>query len=290
MSAHVLHNPTAPRHVQKAARRVISALRSEGDHVTVLAQSTPVATSLALKRAVENDEIERLVIAGGDGLVHLAIQHVAQTNIAVTICPIGTGNDFARAVREHTSGSADTELSADLIRITSPTNPVRWAASVAIAGFPAEINERANDMSRLWGASVYSIAAVLQLPRFQRRNIVLSLNDMIVSTDTAMIAIGNTKYFGGGMLPCPDAQPDDHLLHLTSIEGVNRRGLIPHLRGRTGGTADHREVRRERATRIEVETSGEAFWADGEPIGESPLVFEVVPNALRIEQVKATSD
>lgn len=292
MSAHVLHNPTAPRQVRKAARGVISSLRARGHRVTVLAESTPAATSAALKRAVDDGDIEHLIIAGGDGLVHLAIQHVAQTSIPVTICPVGTGNDFARAIQEHDTGAG---VSADLIRITSPDQTTAgttqiWAASVAIAGFPAEINARANTMSRHWGANVYSIAAILQLPHFKQSTIALSVDDMIVSTNTAMIAIGNTKFFGGGMLPCPDALPDDHLLHLTSIEGVSRRGLIPHLLGRTGGTADRPEVRRERGTQIRVDTSGEAFWADGEPVGESPLTFEIVPNALRIERATGVGD
>ena len=215
MSAHVLHNPTAPRHVQKASRSVISALRAQGHRVTVLAHPTSKATSEALKRAVEGAEIERLVIAGGDGLIHLAIQHVALTDIPVIICPIGTGNDFARAIQEHTASRQETGLSSDLIRITAHNGAVSWAASVAIAGFPAEINARANTMSRHWGANVYSIAAALQLPHFERRTITLSVDELMVSTNTAMIAIGNTKYFGGGMLPCPDALPDDHLLHLT---------------------------------------------------------------------------
>ena len=87
------------------------------------------------------------------------------------------------------------------------------------------------------------------------------------------------------MLPCPDAVPDDGLLHFTSIEGVDRRRLLPHLLGRAGGTADRHEVLRGTGSRIEIETAGHDFWADGEPLGASPLILEIVPEALRIEQV-----
>lgn len=285
MSAHVIVNQSAPRRSRQRANKIVRALRARGDRVTVVSGNTPERTSSALRRAVERNEIERLVIAGGDGLVNLAIQHVARTNIAVAICPIGSGNDFARAIEERIAEQDRRALSTDLIRITLPTGETRWAASVVIAGFPAAVNARANQMNRLFGSAIYVISAVRELPHFDRRSIDLVIDGVNVSTDTAMMAIGSTKYFGGGMLPCPDAQPDDHLLHFTSIEGVGRRGLLPHLIGRTGGTLDRDEVRRQIATRIEVRAPDEPLWADGEPVGISPCTFEVVPDALRIEQL-----
>ncbi len=266
---------------------MISSLRAEGTRVIDLARPSPEAASAALALAVERGEIERLFIAGGDGLVHLAIQHVAATSIPVTIVPVGTGNDFVAALDQRMSKTTTNGISTDLIKVSTPGGSQSWAASVAIAGFPADINQRANTMSRRWGSNVYAVAAALQLPHFERRTIRLTVDSEKITTNTAMLAIGNTRYFGGGMLPCPDAQPDDHLLHFTSIEGVGRIGLLPHLLGRAGGTADRKEVRRERGRRIEIESQGELFWADGEPVGTSPLTFEVVPDALKVERVGA---
>lgn len=282
---HVLHNPSASRSAQKAARSIIARLRADGENVVDLSAPTPVAASIALQSAVANGDIDRLVLAGGDGLVHLAIQHIATTNIRVTIAPIGSGNDYATAVREHDEATKTTGVHSDLIRITTHGGATVWAASVAIAGFPADINARANEMGRFWGSNVYALATTRELPNFTRRTIEASIDGIPITTDSAMLAVGNTRYFGGGMLPCPDAVPDDGLLHFTSIEGVDRRRLLPHLLGRAGGTADRNEVLRGTGSRIEIETAGHDFWADGEPLGASPLILEIVPEALRIEQV-----
>ena len=287
MVVHVLRNPGANRSSKKAAESVIASLRVDGQRVIDLSGPTPDASAAALATAIRNEEIERLVIAGGDGLVHLAIQHVAQTDVAVTIAPVGTGNDFAAALldADGQKGGPQERSRVDLIAVIAGDGSRTWAASVATAGFPADITARAHTMDRRWGPNVYALAALLELPSFTRRTFELSIDDIPVRTDSAMLAVGNTKYFGGGMLPCPDALPNDGLVHLTSIQDVGRIGLIPHLLGRAGGTADRKEVLRGEGRRISIHSEGHPFWADGEAIGISPITFEVVSNALLLENV-----
>ena len=285
MAVHVLHNPAGSRRARLRVRTLISRLRADGEKVVEIGGATSSASTIALGDAVGRDEIERLVIAGGDGLVHLAIQHVATTEIPVAIAPVGSANDFARALVDHVGADDRNVTPVDLMRVSTDGEHVKWAASIAIAGFPAEINRRANEMDRRWGANVYTVAAVRQLPSFSRQTFELSIDGIPVTTDSAMLAIGNTKYFGGAMLPCPDALPDDGLLQLTSIEGVNRAGLLPHLIGRAGGTIDRKEVLRGVGQHIDVVDPGHDFWADGEPLSTSPLRFEAVPNALHVDSI-----
>ena len=40
---------------------------------------------------------DRLVVVGGDGMVHTAIQAVAGSDVVLGVVPVGTGNDFARS-------------------------------------------------------------------------------------------------------------------------------------------------------------------------------------------------
>jgi len=260
-------------------------LAARGHDLVDLTGMSAEQSSENLKRAVGEGTIDRIVLAGGDGLVHLAIQHLATTTIAVTLAPLGTGNDFANAlgITAKSEVAIDTNSDAiDLIEVVDEDAHVRWVASIAIAGFPAAINKRANGLSLPLGAQVYTAAAALELPRFRRQQLSLRIDGEAIETDTAMLAIGNTKLFGGGMLACPDAVADDGLLHLTSIEGVGRLGILRHLIGRAGGTADRPEVVRRTATRIDVETPYIDIWGDGEPVSSSPVSFCVRPGALRV--------
>ena len=52
--------------------------------------------ALDLARQCVADGVEALVVCGGDGMVHLALQAVATTSTALGIIPAGTGNDVAR--------------------------------------------------------------------------------------------------------------------------------------------------------------------------------------------------
>jgi diacylglycerol kinase (ATP) len=225
-----------------------------------------------------------VLVAGGDGLVHLAIQELAGSSVPVAIAPVGTGNDFASALGLSTIDSTvvvSEPVAIDLIRIVS-AETTKWVASIAIAGFPASINDRANRMSLPFGSQVYTIAAALELPGFRRTLLSIEIDGETIETDTAMLAIGNTKLFGGGMLACPDARPNDGLLHLTSIQGVGRMGILRHLAGRRGGTANRPEVLRRTGRQIRLQTSPIAVWGDGEPVGVGPLDLTIDPGALLV--------
>jgi diacylglycerol kinase (ATP) len=283
---HVLRNPAGGgTRSRRRAGELIDGLSALGHEVIDLTGTTAGESSTNLQHAIGAGTIDRIVLAGGDGLVHLAIQHLATTSVAVTLAPLGTGNDFANALGITAKDDViinTASLPVDLIEVTCDDVHLKWVASIAIAGFPAAINERANNLSLPLGAHVYTVAAALELPRFRRQQLSLQIDGETIETDTAMLAIGNTKLFGGGMLACPDALPDDGLLHLTSIQGVGRIGILRHLIGRAGGTADRPEVLRRTATRIDLDTPYIDIWADGEPVSSSPMSFHVRPGALNV--------
>jgi len=290
MRVHVLRNPAGgSERSRRRADATVGEIRGAGHDIVELTGASSKASSDAVRAAVGSGELELLLVAGGDGLVHLAIQHLAGTQAPLAIAPVGTGNDFATAL-----GLDDVDIpverlltgqptQVDLLRVTSrSSDDETWVASIAIIGFPADINARANRMSSRLGSQIYTIAAAMELPTFRRTTIELKIDGTSLTTDTAMLAIGNTSLFGGGMLACPDASATDGLLHLTSIDGVGRLGILRHLRGRSGGTADRDEVIRRQGRSIEIVTPGVALWGDGEPIATTPARIEVVPHALNV--------
>ena len=287
MRIHVLRNPSGgSKPTRRAAAQAIGTLRGGGHEVIELTGTSSEESSDALHAAISSAEVDRVLVAGGDGLVNLAIQHLAQTAIPLTISPTGSGNDFATALGIEPGGSVEAAVNADaqpvdLLRVSS-SGDVHWVASIAISGFPASINARANSMSLPIGGQIYTVAAAMELPRFRRLELELLVDGEPVVLDSAMLAIGNTRFFGGGMLACPDARANDGLIHLTSIEGVGRAGVLRHLAGRTGGTAEREEVTRLTAKRVELATPGVEIWGDGEAIATSPLAIDIIPGALLV--------
>src|SRR5688572_11566811 len=91
----VLANPTAGRgRYRNALPAVLTALRSSGRPVEVLAAGNAVDAVAACHKAI-GDGAAALVAVGGDGTLNLALQAAAGTGVPFGIVPGGTGNDFA---------------------------------------------------------------------------------------------------------------------------------------------------------------------------------------------------
>lgn len=281
---HVLVSPDAGR--GKAAGTsadVLDRLRASGAHVIDLTGSDAAASARNARDAVAAGA-ERLVVLGGDGMVHLAVQAVAGTATVLGVVPVGTGNDFVRAL----PGIPDDPLAAAATALGDP-RPIdgirvgdRWVASVATAGFSADVNDRANRLSRPKGQSRYTVATVLELPALKRRPTRLLVDGEPHEHDAVMIAVANTAWFGGGMHICPDADPDDGLLDVTVVDGVGRIELLRFFNRVFKGThLDHPKVHTHRGRRIEIDADLD-IWGDGEPVTTSGGVLEAVPAAIRL--------
>ena len=281
---HVLVSPEAGRGCAAGtATEVLDRLRSLGGHVIDLS-GADAATSATNARDAVAAGAERLVVLGGDGMVHLAVQAVAGTDAILGVVPLGTGNDFVRAL----PGIPEGPLEAASLALGDP-DPIdairvgdRWVASVATAGFSADVNDRANRLRRPKGQSRYTVATVLELPGLKRRPTTITVDGTEHAHDAVMIAVANTAWFGGGMHICPNADPDDGLLDVTVVDGVGRIELLRFFNRVFKGThLDHPKVHTHRGHLIEITTEA-AVWGDGEPITTGNTVLEAVPAAIRI--------
>ncbi|MDG2039980.1 MAG: diacylglycerol kinase family protein, partial [Ilumatobacter sp.] len=95
-SVYILSNPTA-RGGPTQLDGVVAAFARFDVDTTVLPVATPAEARAAAQRAV-SDGASRLIAVGGDGMVHLAVNAVAESETVLGVVPLGTGNDFARAL------------------------------------------------------------------------------------------------------------------------------------------------------------------------------------------------
>lgn len=284
-TVHVLANPAA-RKGRGAARyaKVLDALRAHGAAFVELDATTADDARSAL-RAVVSDHDARVVIVGGDGLVHLALQELATTECVLGIIPAGSGNDFAHAlgldrgpIDMQVARALDAARSLDAIRAGST-----WVASVATVGFAASVNARANALRRPRGGLRYTVATLAVLPRLRAVPLVLELDGEPTPVLTTMLAIANTSCFGGGMAICPDARPDDGLLDVAVIGDVQPFAMLRVFPRVFRGThITHPECTMYRAKRVRLLATRTDLWGDGELVGPAPIELEAVAGAIRV--------
>lgn len=285
LTVHMLANPAGlSAKTGPGLDRAAAAIRAHGvSVVTVPAASASEAESAAHRLVAEG--AERLVVLGGDGMVHLAIQAVAQTSTVLGVLPFGTGNDFAGGVGLPTTLDAAVEAalapptSIDLMRV----NDERWAASVATLGFSVTVNARANQMRRPKGSARYTLATLRELPTMKAEPYEIVVDGVAHRGSLTLLTIANTSDFGGGMRITPAADASDSLLDLTLVESVGRLELLRWFRKVYDGShLDHPSVITLRGTRVEIKHAPTDLWADGEPVTSLPATIEAVSGALQL--------
>jgi diacylglycerol kinase (ATP) len=290
----VLANPVAGRGRHAGLLPVVlERLRACGRPVRLLDAGAP-AEAEAMCRAAVADGVAALVTLGGDGTVHLALQAVAGTPVALGPIPAGTGNDFATgngypaeplmALSAVTTALATGRCrTADLARITRADGESRWYGAVLAAGFDAIVNERANRMRWPRGPLRYDVAILIELARLRSRRYTLCLDGREFQLDAVLVAVGNGPSYGGGMLICPAADPTDGLLDVVVAGPVSRTTLV-RVKPRIyqGTHVAHPMVQSYRARTIELDAEGITSYIDGERGPRLPVTITAVPGAVRL--------
>ena len=239
-----------------------------------------------LARRAVDEGVETLVVVGGDGLVHLALQALAHSATTLGIIPAGTGNDAARyfdVPRNDPRAATDVVIggrtrTVDVAR-TGPT----YFLCVLSAGFDAVVNERANRMTWPAGQMRYTLATVAELRTFRPLPYILDLDGTTRSVTAMMVAVGNGPSFGGGLRITEGAVLDDGLLDVVLFHPLSRAELVRTYPRLFNGThTSHPAYEHHRVREVTVAAPGIVAYADGERLGPLPLTITAVPQALRV--------
>lgn len=279
----------------EAGTRVATALRRAGHTVTLSREASFDELLEATRALLASDPApDGLVVVGGDGMVHLGVNLVAGTPIALGLVPSGTGNDMARALGlPHDDAEAATRLLVSALdreprvidagRVETSEGGAVWFAGTASVGFDAVVNERANRLRWPKGPQRYTVALLIELIRLKHLSYRLVLDGVEQRVAGTLVSIGNGTSIGGGMLIAPDARLDDGLFDVVVVERLTRLQFLRIFPRVYKGThlGDHR-VHVHRAARVHVEADGVVGYADGERVGALPADLEIVPGALRV--------
>lgn len=294
-----------------------------GDAEIRLTEGPRHAVALAAQAAA--DGFDRVVAVGGDGTaleVVNGLMHVpADVRPALGIVPAGTGGDFRRtfgwsrdpdeALQRIAAGKtrvidAGRALLTPLIDDPvlygrTPEAPPDWPhagpapareafflniGSCGLSGLAVRyVNE---SPKALPGRVAFFIATVRALFAWRQRRVLIDHGAGPVETTIRIVACANGRYFGGGMMVAPDADPGDGALDVIT---VGERGALQSVLDTrliySGKHLQLPEITAQRTGRAVLrphpdETEPVLVELDGECWGCLPAVFDVVPAALRL--------
>jgi diacylglycerol kinase (ATP) len=245
-------------------------------------------------REASRTSSDLIAVAGGDGTLNEVVNGLAKAarRARVGLIPLGTGNDFARTLGLPSSleenidilKSAAKTASIDLVRVKSKRR-IRYFVNVSAGGFSGLVDTKiTRQVKRTWGPLAYVRGAAAALPNLHAYRTQISLDDdKRPAAELYNVVIANGRFVAHGLPIAPKADPSDGLLDVV---------LIPKLPGPElallaaaivlGKHLSSDDTVFRRARKVAVRSNpGMCFNVDGELIGTAPIVFQIMPRALR---------
>ena len=282
----LLTNPTAGKGRAVRFRDAALTRLREGGLVVRDLMGRDAEEAGVLARGAVAGGVEGLVVVGGDGMVHLAAQVLAGTDVPLGVIPAGTGNDVARYLslpQRDPAGAADRVIAGRRRTIDLARSGERYYVTVLAAGFDAVVNERANHMTWPAGQMRYNLATLAELRTFRPLRYRLELDGVEHRLEAMLVAVGNGPSFGGGLRIAEGADLADGLLDVVVIGPMSRAGLVrTYPRLFRGTHTTHPRFTRHRVRRVTIASEGITGYADGERFGPLPLTIDCAPGALKV--------
>ena len=208
------------------------------------------------------------------------------TEAALALLPGGRGNDFARVLEVPSDPAAAARVAVEGEERLVDVGEVDGEPYVGIAslGFDSEANRFANGARLVPGNLVYVYAALRALVSWRPAAFTVVVDGERHEFVGFAVAVANSGAYGGGMYLVPHAELDDGQLDvmLTSRASKLRflRDFPKVFRGAHVGSS---HVRFLRGRVVEVRSERPfTVYADGDPIGATPVVVRVRRRCLRV--------
>lgn len=284
----VVNSKAGKGRASKLAGKFELLLKSNNLPYEIINKATYEETFSEYRLSIASGKFEKVVAIGGDGLVNLCLQEVAEQNIGFSVIPAGTGNDFARAVGSHKKSVNEI---FNVVRSQDPTTidlglvtgafGKRWYVQVLSTGFDALVNNLANRINWPRGQMKYTLATLLTLARFKPIPYELIIDGKQFKQDFMLLSVANGETYGGGMRICPDASNSDGIFDILLVHPVSKIVLLSIFpKVFTGKHVPHPKIDIIRGKKVQISADASAF-ADGEFVSKLPIEITNVKNALK---------
>lgn len=244
-----------------------------------------------------------ICVVGGDGTLNEVLNGIMNAagvtpdEITLGMIPVGTGNDWCRmfgipfdyrgAIRVLKRRSTFLQDAGKVTYAHRKDQEVRWFMNVAGMGYDALVAKKTNVLKErgMGGPLTYMYFVFASLFQYKFMEAVIEVDGEVeFKGEIFSMNVGICKYNGGGMMQVPFAVPDDGLLDVTLIKKTPKWMVVRYARKLFDGSlVDLPIVSTFRGKHIRIRSTGSIYLeTDGESLGHTPFVFEILPRCLKI--------
>jgi diacylglycerol kinase (ATP) len=252
----------------------------------------------SISRKAVSDGYTDIVAVGGDGTLSEVINGLfdkvgIKMMASAGVIPCGTGNDFARVagVPMEIEGAIDAIVSGRKMLCDIGMVNGRLFLNVVSMGIDGQIVMDAGYIKKyLKGPKAYLISALKSIALFRPFDLKLRIvdgNDNVLEMKGrfTIVAVGNGRYFGGGMMITPRASIEDGLLDACIVRQIPRLKLIRFFPTvYKGAHTDLPYVEYIKCKKIEIYGEGKKIHvnSDGDIVGENIAEIHIIPRLLNL--------
>ena len=242
-------------------------------------------------REVLDDGYRLLILGGGDGSVSSVVDFLAGRDAVLGLLPLGTANDFARTLEipEDVEGACQAIARGKMVDVDLGLAGDNFYVNVASVGLSVGMTRALSPwLKKSTGPLAYPLAAMRAFFKhepFSARLVFPDEDNKPVEYDRLLqVAVGNGRFYGGGMVVAPGSGIDDRTLDIYAIELGRSRDLFGVARYiKSGDFINVEGVHHFTTSRVRLETDPELqVNIDGEVVTHTPQDFSVARNALDV--------
>ncbi len=260
-----------------------------------LVRSYPIERREDLLRAVRGAEEERvplIIVGGGDGTISAVADLLAQGDTVLGVLPLGTGNDFPRALgipddlegacRALAAGIAVGRVEVvNLARING-----RHFVNTALIGYAGHMNHAVpNWLKRVAGRTAYALAAGYSLLASRPFRAAVAVDGERQELETTLVVVGNCRFHPPAQADQSAQRSDCADLLVVQMPRDARPTTLARLAFEFAllGRLDPSLLVTLTGRRVFVEADPpQEIDVDGEPAGWTPAAASVALAALRL--------
>jgi len=279
--ARIIYNPTSGREVfQRELPKVLMKLENAGYETSTHATTGEGDATDAAEIAVER-EYDLVIAAGGDGTINEVIHGIAEKDYRpkLGIIPVGTTNDFARAlcIPRDIQKAVEVILEENIRPLDIGRVNESYFVNIAGAGKLTELTyEVPSKLKTMLGQLAYYLKGIEMLPSLKPTSVKIEYDGKVFEDEIMLFLVSNTNSVGGFEKLAPEAKMDDGYFDLLVLRKTNLADFIRIASAATKGAhLEDKHIFYTKANRIKV-TSEEKLQLnlDGEYGGMLPGEFE----------------
>jgi len=237
-----------------------------------------------IQSEISDHNIDRVLVAGGDGTINLVAEALKEYDLTLGIIPSGSANGLAVnfELPENLDAQIDVALGENHIDLDLLCLNNIICLHMSDLGINAELIQNYENSS-LRGKLGYLIQSIPTLIQSEYPfDFLIETEDFCREAKAVLLGFANVKKYGTGANVNPNGIPDDGVFEILIFKKLSMGEILKTLRNETDLDPEFVEIIAAKKAKVTCKKPV-SFQIDGEYIGkETEIEIKMIPEKLRI--------